>query len=77
VPVQPLPDHRLDQVVADQLARGHGPPHLGGQLGVGLHVPPEDVADADVDQVVVPAQQLRLGALAAALHTHDHVLAHG
>ena len=43
---------------------------------MGLDVPPEDVADADVDQVVTLAQQLRLGALAAALHSHDHVLAH-
>ncbi len=42
-----------------------------------LHVPAEDVADRDVHQVEVGAEQLALGALAAALHPHDHVLPHG
>ena len=39
-------------------------------------VPAEDVADADVDEVEVVGEQLGLRALAAALHAHDHVLAH-
>ena len=51
--VEPVADDRLDEVVADQLAGRHDPPHLGAELGVVLHVPAEDVADADVHEVEV------------------------
>src|SRR5580658_835104 len=74
---QPAADHRLDQVVPDQLPRGHDPPDLGAHLGVVLHVPAEDVAHGDVHEVEVGGQQLALRAFSAALHAHDHVLAHG
>ena len=36
----------------------HDAPDLGAELGVVLHVPAEDVADADVHQVEVVGQQL-------------------
>ena len=36
----------------------------------------EDVADGDVDEIVAVADQLGLGALAAALDAHDDVLVH-
>ena len=42
-----------------------------------LDVPAEDVTDAQVDEVEVAGEQRRLRALAAALHAHDHELAHG
>src|SRR5581483_5128496 len=73
---QPVADHGLNQVVADQLAGRHHAADLRAHLGVPLHVPPEDVPDADVDQIQVGGQQLALRALAAALHPHDHVLPH-
>ena len=60
----------------DESTSGHRAAHLGAQFGVLLHVPAEDVADADVDQVEVVGEQLGLGALAAALHAHDHVFPH-
>src|SRR5215472_5982526 len=73
---QPIPHDALDQVVVDQLALGHGAPDLGAGLGVVLHVPAEDVADADVHQIQVSGEHRALCALAAALHAHDDVLAH-
>src|ERR1700722_5916932 len=73
---EPVLDHRLDQVVADQFPGRHGAPDQGADLGVVLHVPAEDVSDADVHDVQVSGQQLALRALAAALHAHDHVFAH-
>src|SRR5690242_17760022 len=45
---EPVPDHRLHQVVPDQFPGRHGAPDLGAQLGVVLHVPPEDIPHADV-----------------------------
>src|SRR5205814_4565590 len=74
---QPVADGRLDEVVADQLAGRHDPADLGTQLGVPLHVPAEDVTDADVHQVQVLGEEGGLGTLAAALDPHDHVLTHG
>ena len=62
---EPVPDHRLHQVVPDQLPGRHDPAYLGAQLGVVLHVPPEDVPHADVHQVQVRGQHLGLRALAA------------
>ena len=41
-----------------------------------LNVPAQDVADADVFELVLAGQSGGLGALAAALHSHDHVFAH-
>src|SRR6266699_616438 len=73
---QPLPDHALDEVVADQQAGRHRAPDLGAELGVVLHVPAEDVADGDMDEVEVGCQHPRLGPLAAALDPHDDVFAH-
>src|SRR5215470_10332921 len=73
---EPLGGHRLGHVVSDQLPGRHDAPDLGAQLGVLLHVPPEDVADADVHQVQVGGEHARLGALAAALDAHDDVFAH-
>src|SRR5918994_6704042 len=73
---QPLADDVLDEVVADQLAGRHRPPDLGPELGVVLDVPAKDVAHAEVDEIEVAGQQPALGALPAALRTHDHVLAH-
>src|SRR6266568_9511995 len=75
--VQSLPDDCLDDVVADQPPSGNGAAYLGAELGVMLHVPPEDVADADVLEVEVVGEQLGLRSLAAALDAHDHELAHG
>ena len=74
---QAVAHHRLDQVVADQVAAGHDALDLGAELRVVLDVPAEDVADADVLEVEVLGQQLGLGALAAALDAHDDELAHG
>src|SRR5262249_27747148 len=73
---EPLGGHRLGHVVADQFPGRHDAPHLGAELGVLLHVPAEDVTDADVHQVQVHGEQGRLGALAAALNAHDDVFAH-
>src|SRR5215831_11748180 len=73
---EPLGGYRLRHVVADQFPRRHDPPDLSAELGVLLHVPAEDVADADVDQVQVHREYARLGTLAAALDTHDDVFAH-
>jgi len=71
---EPVPDHRLHQVVPDQFSCRHDPAHLRAHPGVVLHVPPEDVTHADVHQVQVRRQHLGLRALAAALNPHDHVL---
>src|SRR5215207_2456048 len=73
---QPLADDVLDEVVADQLPGRHRPADLGPELRVVLDVPAEDVAHTEVDEIKVPGQQPALGALPAALRTHDHVLAH-
>src|SRR5678815_4147489 len=62
--------------VRDQLAVGHAAADLGAQLGVVLDVPAEDVADADVFQVVGFGEELGLGAFPAALDAHDDVLVH-
>src|SRR5215475_11618634 len=73
---QPLGGHRLRHVVADQFPGRHDAPDLGAELGVVLHVPAEDVADADMHQVQVGGEHARLGALAAALDAHDDEFAH-
>jgi len=74
---QPVAHHRLDQLVIDELAGGHDPADVSAELGVPLHVPAEEVPDAQVDEVEVVGQQPRLRALAAALDAHDDELAHG
>jgi hypothetical protein len=74
--LQPVAHHGLDRVVADELAGVHHAADLRAELRVVLNVPAEQVADADVHHVQLGAEQLALGALAAALHAHDHVLAH-
>ena len=66
----------LHEIVTDQLAGHHGPPDLGAELSVVLHVPAEDIADADMHQVEIFGEHRGLGALAAALHAHDDVFAH-
>src|SRR5215831_9367415 len=73
---EPLGGHRLGHVVADQFPGRHDAPDLGAELGVLLHMPAEDVADADVHQVQVGGEHARLGAFAAALDAHDDVFAH-
>jgi hypothetical protein len=74
---EPLPNYRLRHVVANQSATGYDAAHLRTELGVVLHVPPQDVADADVFQIEILSKQLGLRALSAALDPHDHELAHG
>src|SRR2546423_15053826 len=66
----------LPMVVHRHIAGRHDPADLGAQLGVPLHVPAEDVDDADVHQVQVLGEEGGLGTLAAALDSHDHVLSH-
>src|SRR5256714_12926951 len=66
----------LPMVVHRHIAGRHDPADLGAQLGVPLHVPAEDVDDADVHQVKVLGREGGLGTLAAALDSHDHVLSH-
>src|SRR5690606_32948414 len=73
---QPVPDHRLHQVVIDQLTGVHDPPDLGAELGVVLDMPAQDVTDADLHQVQVAGEHGALGALAAPLDPHDDVLPH-
>jgi hypothetical protein len=41
-----------------------------------LHVPPEDVTDADVLEIEVLGEHLGLSALATSLNPHDHEFAH-
>src|SRR6185437_8088587 len=50
---EPVPDHRLHQIVPDQFSCRHDPAHLRAQLGVVMHVPPEAVTHADVHHVQV------------------------
>ena len=73
---EPVSHGRLDEIVADERALGHHPAHLGTELRMVLYVPAEDVADVDVLKVEVCGEQGRLGTLAAALYSHDHILAH-
>ena len=75
--LQAIVDDGLDEVVIDELTAGHGAPHMGADLRVVLHVPAEDVTDADLGQVEVARQQGSLRSLATALDAHDHVLVHG
>ena len=74
---EPVAHDGLHEVVSHELTGSHDPPHLRPELRVVLHVPPEDVTDADVHEVERLGEQLRLCPLAASLHPHDHVLAHG
>jgi hypothetical protein len=79
VPIVPGEAFRYDlghQVVAHHLALGNDAVDLGRQLGVVGDVPAEDVADGDVDEIVLVADQLGLGAFAASLDAHDDVLVH-
>jgi len=64
------------QVVADQVPGRHDAADLSAELGVLLHMPAEDVADADVHQVQVGGEHARLGALATALDAHDDEFTH-
>ena len=52
---EPVLHHALGEVVTDQLTGRHGAPHLRTELGVVLHVPPEDVPDGDVHKIEVAA----------------------
>jgi len=74
--VQAGPDDLTHDLVRDQLAGIDVAPDVGAELRMALDVPAEDVADADVDEVVGLGEQLRLRALATALNAHDHELAH-
>ena len=46
------------------------------ELGVVLHVPPENIADADVLHGKIVREQLGLRPLSAPLDSHDYELAH-
>ena len=74
--VEALVHDLLHQVVANKLARRHDPTNLGTELGVVLDVPAKDVADADLGHVEITGEYGRLGALAASLGSHQHVLPH-
>jgi hypothetical protein len=74
--LQPLVHHLRDQVVTDQLAVRDDAAHLGTELRVVLHLPAEDVTDADLRQLEILGEHRGLGPLAAALDAHHHVLAH-
>ena len=71
-----VPHDGLDELVVDELSDRHRAADLGADLRVMGHVPPEDVTHADVDELELGGEQLRLRALAAALYAHDDVLAH-
>ena len=66
----------LDQIVADQLPGADASLHARGKFGVLLNVPAEDIANADVDEIEVIAEQFRLCALATPLHAHEDILVH-
>ncbi len=55
---QALLHDRLHEVVAAELAGHHDPPDLCAELRVVLHVPAEDVTDADVDELEVVGEHL-------------------
>src|SRR5207302_7153850 len=74
--VKAAPHHGFNEVVANEVAGRHDALHLGTKLGAMLHVPPEDIADADVLEIQILCEQFRLGSLATALDPHDHVLTH-
>jgi hypothetical protein len=74
---QPFADHALDLFVRHEFTRRHGAAYLSAQLGVMLHMPAEDVTDADVYEIEVPGQQRALSPLATTLRPNDHVLLHG
>jgi hypothetical protein len=74
--VEPAADDFLNDVIGDEFARGGAAANLGGQLGMTLYMPPENIADADMDEVEILAEHLRLRSLAAALNAHDDVFVH-
>jgi hypothetical protein len=74
--VEPGGDQPLRDLVGDELPGVHHIADLPAQPGVLRHLPAEHVPQADVHDAGVGAQQVALGALAAALDADDHVLAH-
>jgi hypothetical protein len=73
---EPLFHDAVDEVVADQQSRRHRAPDLRAELGVVLHVPPEDIPDSDVLEVEALGEHFRVSPLAAALDAHDDVFPH-
>src|SRR5580692_3408719 len=73
---EPLFHDTFDEVVADQQSRRHRAPDLRAELGVMLHVPPEDIPDSDVLEVEALGEHFRVSPLAAALDAHDDVFPH-
>src|SRR5580693_9085349 len=73
---EPLFHDTFDEVVTDQQSPRHRAPDLRAELGVVLHVPPEDIPDRDVLQVEAPGEHLGVRPLAAALDAHDDVFPH-
>src|SRR5260370_37188808 len=73
---EPLFHDAFDEVVADQHSRRHRAPDLRAELGVVLHVPPEDIPDSDVLEVEALGEHFRVSPLAAALDAHDDVFPH-
>ena len=73
---QAVPDHCIDKLIGHQMPLGNGSLHLRTKLGVMLDVPSEDVTHTHVLKLEILRQQLGLGALTAALYTHNDELAH-
>jgi hypothetical protein len=63
-------------LIADQQSRRHRAPDLRAELGVVLHVPPEDIPDSDVLEVEALGEHFRVSSLATALDAHDDVFPH-
>jgi hypothetical protein len=76
VHLEPLLHDLFDDVVADEGAGIDVTVDPGAKLGVVLQVPPEDVADFDVFQLVPGREATGLGPLPAPLDAHDDVLPH-
>ena len=77
VRIQATLDHFLDDVVGHHFAARNQSADAGRQFGMALDVPAKNVADADVHQIEVLGQHLRLRPFAAALNAHDDVFPHG
>jgi len=77
VQLKPFFDNFLDNIVGHKFAVGHEPADTRGQLRVALDMPAKNIAYADVRQIKLGSEQLRLGAFAAALDAHDDIFMHG
>jgi hypothetical protein len=73
---EPLLHDAVYEVIADQQSRRHRAPDLRAELGVVLHVPPEDIPDSDVLEVEALGEHFRVSSLATALDAHDDVFPH-